>query len=77
MSFIHDPGKWSQGLEELASLHAQSQNVLSRCRCPRCERFGIVSGADDYYGIIYQCSCTHVFWIDNPETGERVEGVEL
>lgn len=73
-SFVHDPGKWSQGLEELANLHAPSRNDLSRCRCPRCERFGVVSGVDEYYGTIYRCNCLPVFWVISPETGEKLEG---
>lgn len=73
-SFIYEPGDWSQALEVLASEHAQLQKDLSSCRCPRCERFGVVSGTNDYYGIIYYCPCVYIFWVINPETGEKVEG---
>lgn len=85
-SFVHDPGKWSQGLEELASLHAQNQNDLSRCPCPSCDgalrrirrrhRFGVVSSADDFLlRTGYHCACIPAFWVINPETGKKWRGV--
>jgi len=65
-----------QALEALASEHAQIQSDLSRCRCPKCDRFGVVSDAHDYYGAIYKCNCLPVFWVISPETGDRIEEVE-
>ncbi len=74
MPFVNDPGDWSQVLESLAEDHAPEQFDLQNTRCPRCNRFGVVAGIDDYYGIIYKCNCFPVFWVINPETGEKLEG---
>ena len=74
MSFVHDPGDWSQTLEARTCDRAQTQLDLLRCRCPRCNRFGVVSGMDEYYGTIYHCKCLPVFWVISPETGEKLEG---
>ena len=49
---------------------------LQNNRCPRCDRFGVVSDTHDYYGIIYKCNCQSVFWVINPETGDRIEEVK-
>ncbi len=74
MPFVNDPGDWSQVLESLAEDHATDQLDLQYTRCPRCNRFGIVSDTDDYYRVIYHCSCIHIFWVVSPETGEKLEG---
>lgn len=76
MTCINDPSKWSQDLEQLISEYRQIQSDLSRCRCSRCNNFGVASGWHDYYGIIYKCNCQAVFWVINPETGDRIEEVE-
>lgn len=73
MPYVNDPGDWSQWLEELAIEQAELEFERYKCRCPKCERFGVVSGADEYYGTIYQCSCLPVHWVIDPETGEKVE----
>jgi len=76
MPFVHDPGESRQVLEALAQEHAQTQLDLQNTRCPKCDRFGIVSDTHEYYGFIYRCSCLPVFWVINPETGDRIEEVE-
>ncbi|KJH69501.1 hypothetical protein [Aliterella atlantica] len=76
MNFSNDPGSICQGLDELTSIHKQIQSDLSKYRCSRCDRFGVVSGVHDYFGIIYKCSCQAVFWVINPETGDRIEEVK-
>jgi len=76
MPYTNDPSEEHQTLEALANKHAQIQTDVHRYRCPQCGRFGIISGAHDYYGIIYRCSCLPVFWVISPETGEKVEEVE-
>ena len=47
---------------------------LQNNRCLKCDRFGVVSGMDEYYGTIYHCNCLPVFWVISPETGEKLEG---
>lgn len=71
MPFVNDPGDWSQTLEAVAEEHAQIQLDLSRCRCPKCDRFGVISSADGYYGTSYRCSCLSIRWAISPETGEK------
>ena len=65
-----------QVLEALPSDRAQTQLDLLRCRCPRCNRFGVVSGTQDYYGIIYRCSCLPVFWSLVPKQAKSWREVE-
>ena len=74
MPYVSDPGKVSQIQEETAIKQAEFEAARYACRCPRCDRFGLVRGHDDHYGIIYQCSCLPVCWAIDPETGEKVEG---
>lgn len=76
MTYTNNSGDWSQTLEALAEEHAQIQNDLSRCRCPRCDRFGVVSDIHKYYGIVYQCNCLPITWVISPETGDRIEEVK-
>ena len=71
---VNELGDRRQVLDALTSDRAQTQLDLLRCRCPRCNRFGVVSGMDEYYGTIYHCNCLPVFWVINPETGEKLEG---
>lgn len=72
---VNNPGDRRQVLDTLAGDHAQTQLDLLRCRCPKCNRFGVISDThDDYYGIIYRCNCLPVFWVISPETGEKLEG---
>jgi hypothetical protein len=73
MPYVNDPGDWSQVAEELAIEQAEAKFEQYKCCCPRCDRFGIVSGSDDYYGTVYECSCLPVDWVIDPETGEKVE----
>ena len=71
--FLNEPSDHRQVLDALTGDSAyDSQNN----RCPRCNRFGIVSDTHDYYGIIYRCSCLSVFWVISPETGEKIEEVK-
>lgn len=73
MSPVYDPGNSRQIIAALVSnLTDNSQNN----RCPRCNRFGIVSDTHEYYGAIYRCNCRPVLWVINPETGEKIEEVE-
>lgn len=74
MPYVNDPGNWSQVQEELAIEQAEAKFEQYKCLCPRCDRFGVVSGQDDYYGTIYECSCLPVYWVIDPATGEKVEG---
>ena len=68
---VNELGDRCQVLKSLTGDSAQdSQNN----RCPRCNRFGVVSGADEYYSTIYHCACNDVFWVISPETGEKLEG---
>jgi hypothetical protein len=67
----YDPGNSRQ---IIAALVGDSARNSKNNRCPKCDRFGIVSGTHDYYGIIYRCSCLPVLWVISPETGEKVEG---
>ena len=71
---VNELGDLCQVLDTLAGDRAQTQLDLLRCRCSRCNRFGVVSGMDEYYGIIYHCNCLPVFWVISPETGEKLEG---
>ncbi len=71
---VNNPGDRYEVFEARAGDRAQTQLDLSRCRCPRCNRFGIISDTDEYYGIIYRCSCQPVFWVISPETGNKLEG---
>ena len=73
---VNELGDRCQVLEALTGDRAQTQLDLLRCRCPRCNRFGVVSGMDEYYGIIYHCNCLPVFWVISPETGEKIEEVK-
>ena len=69
--FLNEPSDHRQILDALTDDSAyDSQNN----RCPRCNRFGVVSGMDEYYGTIYHCNCLPVFWVIRPETGEKLEG---
>ncbi len=70
MSYTNDPSDGRQTLESLAQEHAQIQSDLSKCRCPQCQLFGIVSDTHDYFGAIYRYNCLPVFWVINPETGD-------
>lgn len=72
MPYVNDPGDWSQVQEELAIEQMEMQQYA--CRCPQCNRFGLVQGWDDHYGTIYRCGCLVVFWVIDPVTGEKVEG---
>ena len=74
MPYTNDPGESRQTLEALAEEHAQTQLDLFRCRCPRCDCFGVVSDTHEYYGIIYKCSCLPVFLVISPETGDAFGG---
>ena len=73
---VNELGDHCQVLKALTSDRAQTQLNLSRCRCSRCDRFGVVSGAHEYYRIIYHCACSDVFWVISPETGDRIEEVK-
>ena len=73
---VNELGDHCQVLEALTGDRAQTQLDLLRCRCPRCNRFGVVFDTHDYYGIIYRCSCLPVLWVINPETGEKIEEVK-
>ena len=70
---VNNPGDRRQVLEALANEHIQPQHE-QYTRCPRCNRFGVVSGMNKYYGAIYHCNCLPVFWVISPETGEKLEG---
>ena len=70
---VNNPGDRRQVLAALVNEHTQTQHE-QYTRCPRCDRFGVVSGTHDYYGIIYKCNCLPVFWVVSPETGEKLEG---
>ncbi len=71
---VNELGDHRQVLEARTYNRTQTQLDLSRCRCPRCDRFGVVSGSAEYYGTIYHCACKDVFWVISPETGEKLEG---
>lgn len=68
---VNNPGDRRQVLDALTGVSAHD---LQTNRCPRCDRFGVVSDTHDYYGIIYRCSCQPVFWIISSETGNKLEG---
>lgn len=75
--YVQKPDDLSQDQEELAiKLFKQAENRFEqyKCCCPRCDRFGVVSGSDSHYGNIYECSCIPICWVIDPETGEKVEG---
>lgn len=74
MPYVQDPGDWSQVQSELAIEQVQLEHEQYVCRCPRCNRFAIVQGQDERYGTIYRCKCLPVFWVIDPETGNKVEG---
>ena len=71
---VNELGDRRQVLDVLTGDHTQTQLDLLRCRCPKCNRFGVVSGSTEYYGIVYHCACKDVFWVISPETGEKLEG---
>jgi hypothetical protein len=71
--FLNEPSDRRQVLAALANDSAKVQHEQYTC-CPKCDRFGVVSGTDEYYGIIYHCACNDVFWVISPETGEKLEG---
>lgn len=73
MPYVHDNGDWSQVQEELAVEQHQINQEQYICRCQGCDRFGVVSGWDEHYGTIYQCSCLPVSWVIDPQTAEKVE----
>ncbi len=58
----------------LDALTGDSAHDSQNNRCPRCNRFGVVSGSDEYYSTIYHCNCRTVFWVISPETGDKLEG---
>ena len=67
----YDPGNSRQIIAALTGdLTSNSRNN----RCPKCDRFGIVSDTHEYYGFIYRCSCLPVFWVISPETGDAFGG---
>lgn len=66
MPYVQDDGDCSQLQEELAIEQHQIEQEQYFCSCPRCDRFGVVSGWDEHYGTIYQCSCLRVFWVIDP-----------
>ena len=69
--FLNEPSDHRQVSDTLTG---DSAYDLQNNRCPKCDRFGVVSGMDGYYGIIYHCNCLPVFWVISPETGEKLEG---
>ncbi len=69
---VNNPGDRRQVLEALANEYAQPKHEKYTC-CPKCDRFGVVSGTHDYYGTIYHCVCKDVFWVISPETGNKLE----
>lgn len=73
MPYPNDPGNSRQIIAAL--INNLNNDPQINC-CPKCDRFGSVSGVHDYYGIIYKCSCQAVFWVISPETGEKIEEVE-
>ena len=70
---VNELGDRCQVLRVLANEYTQTQHEQYTC-CPKCNRFGVVSGITEYYGIIYHCACKDVFWVISPETGEKLEG---
>ncbi len=69
---VNELGDRRQVLTALANEYAQPQYEQYTC-CPRCNRFGVVSGTHEYYGAIYHCACNDVFWVISPETGNKLE----
>ncbi len=51
MPYVNDGGKVSQIQEETAISQAKFEAARYACRCPRRDRFGLVRGHDDHYGI--------------------------
>jgi hypothetical protein len=70
---VNNSGDRRQVFEALTNDCTQTQ-YENYTRCPRCNRFGLVSGRDEYYGTIYHCACKDVSWVISPETGEKLEG---
>lgn len=73
MPYVQDPGDWSQVVEELAVEQLEMEQEQYICRCPRCDRFGVVSSWDEHYGTIYSCNCLPLSWVIDPQTSEKVE----
>lgn len=73
MPYPNDPGNSCQ---IIAALINDLNSGPQHNRCPKCNRFGIVSDAHDYFGAIYKCNCLPIIWVVSPETGERIEEVE-
>lgn len=61
-------------VEELAVEQLEMETKQYICSCQGCDRFGVVSGWDEYYGTIYHCKCLPVFAGIDPQTVEKVEG---
>ncbi len=70
---VNELGDRRQVLRALANEYAQPPHE-QYARCPKCDRFGVVSGSTEYYGIIYHCACNDVFWVISPKTGNKLEG---
>ncbi len=70
---VNNPGDRYEVFEALTSNRIQTQHEQDT-RCPKCDRFGVVSDTHDYYGTIYHCTCKDVFWVISPETGNKLEG---
>ncbi|WP_009630474.1 hypothetical protein [Synechocystis sp. PCC 7509] len=64
---VNELGDHYQVLKALTGDHTQTQLDLLRCRCPRCDRFGVVFDMHDYYGIIYKVKKFKTYilsWLD-------------
>ncbi len=72
---VNELGDRRQVFEALTNEYAQPQHE-QYTRCPKCNRFGVVSGSNEYYGTIYHCACKDVFWVINPETGDHIKEVK-
>jgi transcription elongation factor Elf1 len=70
---VNNPGNRCQVFEAQTGDRTQTQ-YEQYTHCPKCNRFGIVSGRLEYYGTIYHCACQDVSWVISPETGEKLEG---
>ncbi len=70
---VNSPSDHRQVFEALTNEYTQPQHE-QYTRCPKCNRFGIVSGTHEYYGTIYYCACKDIFWVISPETGNKLEG---
>ncbi|PSB29610.1 hypothetical protein [Chlorogloea sp. CCALA 695] len=66
----YDPGNSRHIINALTGGNLTRNNY-----CPKCDRPGIVSGTDEYYGKIYSCKCFPASWVISPGTGEKVEGI--